>query len=87
LEVEVGAMSGIIRNMTDAESRKWWEDLDRHVAAWERRERLIAAAPELLVFACDIRDNWDCDVDAHEHGTPCRCCAAEALIRRIEGEP
>lgn len=31
-------------------------------------------------FAMNIRDGWDCDVDAHRRGTPCRCCEAEKLV-------
>lgn len=31
-------------------------------------------------FVRDCRDNWDCDEDAHEHGTPCRVCRARSLL-------
>jgi hypothetical protein len=34
----------------------------------------------LRQFARSIRDNWDCDEDAHRYNTPCRCCDAEALV-------
>lgn len=27
-----------------------------------------------------IRDNYDCDSDAHKYGTECRCCLAESLL-------
>lgn len=30
-----------------------------------------------------IRDNYDCDEDAHRYNTPCRCCDARALIDRV----
>jgi hypothetical protein len=36
---------------------------------------------KLKEFAKSIRDNWDCDADAHRHGTPCRCCEAEELLK------
>lgn len=31
-------------------------------------------------FITYIRDNFDCDQDAHKYGNMCRCCAAEKLI-------
>lgn len=34
----------------------------------------------LQEFARDIRDNWDCDEDAHRYGTRCRCCEAEKIL-------
>ena len=35
---------------------------------------------EILYFLKDIRDNYDCDEDAHTYGTRCRCCEAEKLL-------
>lgn len=35
---------------------------------------------ELRAFARDIRDNYDCDDDAHRHGTTCRACEAEKVL-------
>jgi hypothetical protein len=44
----------------------------------EGREELAAGLARTLR---DIRDNWDCDEDAHKHGTTCRCCqATDALL-------
>jgi len=28
----------------------------------------------------DFRDNFDCDNNAHRHGTTCRCCTARAAL-------
>lgn len=39
----------------------------------------------LRSFARDLRDNHDCDPDAHRHGTPCYVCEAGRLLARIEG--
>lgn len=51
-----------------------------------RNARLIAAAPELLSFAIYVRDNYECDSDAHKYGTPCRCCDAATVIAKALGE-
>ena len=45
--------------------------------------RLIAAAPELLEMLRDWSQNWCCRSRQHRCE---RCQAADALIRRIEGE-
>lgn len=47
---------------------------------------LLAARIVVLTSALrDIRDNWDCDEDAHKKGMRCRCCvAAEALAKGDE---
>lgn len=34
---------------------------------------------DLMEFARDVADNWDCDSDAHKYGTPCRACQAKGL--------
>jgi len=31
-------------------------------------------------FAADIRDNFDCDEDAHKYGNMCRCCEAGRVL-------
>jgi hypothetical protein len=49
--------------------------------------RLIITAPELYNFARDCRDNWDCDADAHRHGTTCRRCEAEKVLAKATGAP
>ena len=43
---------------------------------FEELEKLTA----FTAFVKDIRDNYDCDSDAHKYGTWCRCCQAAALI-------
>lgn len=35
---------------------------------------------EMAEFARDVRDNYDCDSDAHKYGTPCRCCSAARVL-------
>ena len=37
---------------------------------------------ELEGFVRDVRDNWDCDSDAHRYDTSCRCCMAAKLLPR-----
>ena len=45
-------------------------------------ERLKAENAKLTAFARDIRDDYDCDLDAHKYQNDigCRCCAAEKLL-------
>lgn len=38
----------------------------------------------LLTFAKDCSDGFDCDADAHKHGTMCRCCAAAKILGELE---
>lgn len=42
--------------------------------------RLIARVEAFEEFARDVRDNYDCDSDAHKYGTRCRCCEAETVL-------
>lgn len=46
--------------------------------------RLSAKVEELEGTLRDFRDNWDCDEDAHTHGTRCRACAAAQAIGEKE---
>jgi len=39
----------------------------------------------LSTFARECRDNWDCDTDAHTHGTLCRACEAVRVLTHGEG--
>lgn len=34
----------------------------------------------LLSFIREIKENWDCDDDAHKYNTICRCCDAEKTL-------
>jgi hypothetical protein len=34
----------------------------------------------LLSFIKEIKENWDCDDDAHKYSTICRCCDAEKTL-------
>lgn len=35
----------------------------------------------------DVRDNYDCDEDAHRHGTTCRCCLAKDTLAKLDAQP
>jgi hypothetical protein len=39
----------------------------------------------LSTFARECRNNWDCDTDAHAHGTLCRVCEAARVLTHGEG--
>jgi len=43
-------------------------------------ERELNAAVSLLQ---SIRDNWDCDSDAHKYHTPCRVCDCALLLTKL----
>lgn len=43
--------------------------------------RLLARVNELEEFVRDIRDNYDCDADAHRYHTRCRACEADKLLK------
>lgn len=45
-----------------------------------RKDEQADRIAELEAFVRDCRDNWDCDEDAHHHGTTCRACSAGLLI-------
>lgn len=40
----------------------------------------LATAREALE---NVRDNYDCDKDAHRYGTTCRCCSARAALAKL----
>lgn len=44
-------------------------------------------ARRLVAFAKDVRDNFDCDADAHRYGTMCRCCEAGAVLSEVGDVP
>jgi hypothetical protein len=54
-------------------------------AAAELR-RLHEVNAELLEVLQEIRDNYDCDEDAHKYGSRCRSCVARAAITNATGE-
>ena len=58
------------------------QELDKEAIISNLRDRV----DELEEFVMDCRDNWDCDEDAHTHGTRCRVCEAEKLVRKSESE-
>jgi hypothetical protein len=53
-------------------------------AAHNRFPGLLAELKAARRLLADFRDNYDCDEDAHTHGTQCRCCAAEAALKGID---
>ena len=54
-----------------------FEDAERKGAIRELAEKVR----RLEDFAYSCRDDFDCDSDAHRHGTMCRACrAAEVLL-------
>ena len=54
-------------------------------AAAELR-RLHEVNAELVEALQEIRDNYDCDEDAHKYGSRCRSCVARAAITNATGE-
>lgn len=58
--------------------------LDSERAANERltqeRDALQADNARLMEAMKEIRDDFDCDNDAHRYGTTCRCCLAEKTL-------
>ncbi len=56
----------------------------REAAAELRRLHEVNA--ELVDVLQDIRDNYDCDEDAHKYGSRCRSCVARAAIAKATGE-
>ncbi len=58
--------------------------IHKHHAAAELR-RLHEVNVELVEALKDIRDNYDCDEDAHKYGSRCRSCVARAAIAKATG--
>ena len=48
----------------------------------KKKKKLLSRIKELEAFVVDVRDNYDCDADAHRYGTTCRACAAEKLMSK-----
>lgn len=47
--------------------------------------RLISKKVKMLEDELkDIRDNWDCDKDAHRYNTCCRCCYAKKVLEESQ---
>jgi hypothetical protein len=57
-----------------------------HQDALNELRRLHDVNAELIGELKDIRDNYDCDEDAHRYGTRCRSCVARAAIAKATGE-
>ncbi len=62
-----------------------WKGVGSNEAAAELR-RLHEVNAELVEALQDIRDNYDCDENAHKYGSRCRSCVARAVIAKATGE-
>lgn len=51
-----------------------------HNGSHECTALLKQCIKRLAAFAKDVRDNYDCDNDAHRHGTTCRACEAGHVL-------
>jgi hypothetical protein len=71
---------GLYVPVLPAEAIELFERLPESDPLWWTWERGWSAPPPLVEFARDCRDNWDCDEDAHRHGTTCRKCAAAEVL-------
>lgn len=49
-------------------------------------EEKLVSMGLLREFVEDVATNWDCDDDQHKHGTRCRVCVAESIVRTLELE-
>lgn len=48
----------------------------------QAQERQVSRIATLEAALRDIRDNYDCDSDAHKYGTNCRCCTARKALEK-----
>jgi hypothetical protein len=64
----------IDRNMVlDPPAAKWQQEQDKNKFSEENIKPLLS-------FIKEIKENWDCDDDAHKYNTICRCCDAEKTL-------
>jgi hypothetical protein len=61
-------------------------DKDTGYGAAAELRRLHEVNTELVGVLQEIRDNYDCDEDAHKYGSRCRSCVARAAITNAAGE-
>lgn len=71
LSRENAALRGQLSNAAVARREKFSDEYVAHL-----RARVAKLEAELR----NVRDNYDCDQDAHRHDTPCRACAARAAL-------
>ncbi len=80
---------GAVSNEAAAELRRLHELTEVMSAVGIRQEseilRLHKMNAELVGALKDIRDNYDCDEDAHKYGSRCRSCVARAAIAKATG--
>lgn len=69
---------GWCRGPAQLHARNNYERVFTRVAIIRLLERLQRAE----AFAYDVRDNYDCDPDAHKYGTTCRCCEAAKVLEK-----
>jgi chromosome segregation ATPase len=91
----LGLIGSACRTAIDEEDRVE-EDMDwiHEIEELANNAGAALAAPadlgmghRLLGFVRDIAKNYDCDQDAHRHGTSCRCCEAQKLLADLGGQP
>ena len=78
-ELNMALLREALRERDEARAALTAETANANAYAHQRDEAR-AEVERLKVFARDCRDNWDCDADAHKHGTRCRACEAQCLF-------
>jgi len=68
----------------EAQNRHDDDDVDAECRnlLMEENDALRARITELEDFVRDTAENYDCDKDAHTHGTRCRTCEATKLLNK-----
>ena len=75
---EILSATAIAINGPEPELTKWsWHDLSEKAGALKQQ------VAELVAALVEIRDDFDCDKDAHKYGTTCRCCLANATLAKV----
>ena len=57
--------------------------IEQMVGMKDQIEQLTKEMDEAVMILKDIRDNYDCDKDAHKYGTSCRCCMAAKFLSTL----
>ena len=61
------------------------EEVDMLDIVWSDDDiaKLTAERDKVVGLLKNFRDDYDCDLDAHTHGTECRCCAAAKMLDEL----
>ena len=62
------------------ELERTWLSPETYETLMEERKELLADNARLRDAMKEIRDDFDCDNDAHRYGATCRCCLAEKTL-------